>query len=67
MVNGWEDLASQNGYAQDVINSKLIEESDFVIAVFKHKLGTPIKNVSSGLPRAESGTAEELLQTLYSE
>lgn len=63
MVNGWEDLASQPGYAQDVINQKIIKESDFVIAVFKHKLGTPTKD-NSGNPRAESGTAEELLQAL---
>lgn len=64
IVNGWEDLAAQNGYAQDVINSKIIEESDFVIAVFKHRLGTPTRNLETGKERAPSGTAEELLQTL---
>lgn len=64
MVNGWEDLASQNGYTQDVINEKLINESDFVIAIFKHKLGTPTLNLSEGEQRAESGTVEELLQAL---
>jgi hypothetical protein len=64
IVTGWEDLASQNGYAQDVINDKIIKESDFVVAVFKHKLGTPTKEISTGLQRAESGTAEELLQAL---
>ncbi|MBI3218727.1 MAG: hypothetical protein HYZ44_04390 [Bacteroidetes bacterium] len=64
MVNGWEDLASQNGYAQDVINKKIIESSDFVVAVFKHKLGTPTKDVKTGAKRAESGTSEELLQAL---
>jgi hypothetical protein len=64
MVNGWEDLASQNGYAQDVINKKLIDESDFVIAIFKHKLGTPTNNLTNGGQRAESGTVEELLQAL---
>ncbi len=64
MVNGWEDLASQNGYAQDVINGKIIETSDFVIAVFKHKLGTPTKDTKTGKKRAESGTSEELLQAL---
>lgn len=63
MVNGWEDLASQNGYAQDVINKKIIAASDFVIAVFKHKLGTPTKG-KTGTKRAESGTSEELLQAL---
>lgn len=64
MVCGWEDLASQPGYAQDVINEKIISESDFVVAVFKHKLGTPTKDTTTGKKRAESGTAEELLQAL---
>jgi hypothetical protein len=64
IVNGWEHLASQPGYAQDVINEKIISESDFVIAVFKHKLGTPTRDTATGLQRAESGTAEELLQAL---
>lgn len=64
IVTGWEDLASQPGYAQDVINEKIISESDFVVAVFRHKLGTPTKNVLTGKKRAESGTAEELLQAL---
>jgi hypothetical protein len=64
LVNGWEDLASQNGYAQDVINEKLIECSDFVISIFKHKLGTPTFDQQTGIQRAESGTVEELLQAL---
>ena len=64
IVIGWEDLASQPGYAQDVINEKIISESDFVVAVFRHKLGTPTKNTTTGKKRAESGTAEELLQAL---
>jgi hypothetical protein len=64
VVNGWEDLASQGGYAQDVINGRIIDESDFVVAVFKHKLGTPTKDTSTGLQRADSGTAEELLRAL---
>ncbi|SIT31503.1 hypothetical protein SAMN05421788_110201 [Filimonas lacunae] len=63
VADGWEDLASQPGYAQDVINEKLINECDFVIAVFKHKLGSATKN-SDGSVRAPSGTAEELLQSL---
>ena len=66
MVNGWEDLASQPGYPQDLINKKIIAESDFVIAVFRHKLGTPTKDTVSGKKRADSGTVEELLQTLDS-
>lgn len=64
IVHGWEDLASQNGYPQDVINKKIINEVDFVVALFKHKLGTPTYNQDSGEKRAESGTAEELLQAL---
>jgi hypothetical protein len=64
LVSGWEDLASQNGYAQDVINKRLIQESDFVISVFKHKLGTPTFDQETGTKRAESGTVEELLQAL---
>jgi hypothetical protein len=64
IVTGWEDLASQPGYAQDVINEKIISESDFVVAVFRHKLGTPTKDTATGKKRAESGTAEELLQAL---
>jgi hypothetical protein len=64
IVHGWEDLASQNGYPQDVINDKIIEEVDFVVALFKHKLGTPTYNQTTGKKRAESGTAEELLQAM---
>ncbi|MDN3656483.1 hypothetical protein QWZ08_12635 [Ferruginibacter paludis] len=64
IVHGWEDLASQPGYGQDLINAKLIKECDFVVTIFKHKLGTPTKNLLTGVQRAESGTAEELLQSL---
>lgn len=64
IVHGWEDLASQNGYAQDVINNKIIQEVDFVVSLFKHKLGTPTVDTETGIIRSESGTAEELLQTL---
>jgi hypothetical protein len=63
IVNGWECLASQPGYAQDIIN-KIIDESDFVVAVFRHKLGTPTRDTESGTVRSESGTAEELLRAL---
>jgi len=64
MVNGWEDLASQNGYTQDVINENMIKNADFVIAIFKHKLGSPTYDQNTGNQRAESGTVEELIQTL---
>lgn len=64
IVHGWEDLASQNGYPQDVINSKIISNMDIVIALFKNKLGSATYNQTTGEQRAESGTAEELLQAL---
>ncbi len=64
IVHGWEHLASQEGYPQDVINKKIIEKMDIVVAVFKHKLGTPTINAKTGKKRALSGTAEELLQAL---
>mgnify|MGYP005748238913 CR=1 FL=1 len=64
IVNGWEDLSSQTGYAQDVINEKIINNMDIVIAVFKHKLGTPTINQDTGKERFASGTAEEILFAL---
>jgi len=65
-IHGWEDLSSQNGYAQNVINDKIIHNMDIVLAVFKHKLGTPTINISNGKVRAQSGTAEEILFALDS-
>jgi hypothetical protein len=64
IVHGWEDLASQPGYPQDIINKKIINEMDFVIAFFRHKLGTPTINIKSGKVRAKSGSVEELLQAI---
>jgi len=64
IIHGWEDLSSQNGYAQNVINEQIICKMDIVLAVFKHKLGTPTLNQDSGKERAPSGTAEELLIAL---
>lgn len=64
IVHGWEDLASQNGYPQNVINAKIIEKMDFVVAVFRHKLGTPIIDPDTHFQINESGTTEELLQAL---
>ncbi|MCL2312029.1 MAG: hypothetical protein FWC41_06015 [Firmicutes bacterium] len=57
IVRGFEDIASQPGEPQIIINEKIIQNSDFVVAIFKHHLGTPT-------PRAISGTVEELLQGL---
>jgi hypothetical protein len=64
IIHGWEDLASQSGYAQDVINENIIKKMDIVLAIFKHKLGTPTFSQSDGSERAPSGTAEELLIAL---
>lgn len=64
IVHGWEDLAVQPGYPQDIINERIIKEMDFVVAVFKHKLGTPTIDLSTNRIRAVSGTVEELLQAM---
>ena len=64
VVDGWEHLASQNGYAQDIVNEKLLSKADIVIAVFKHKLGSPTLNLKDNTERAPSGTAEELLYAI---
>lgn len=61
IVEGWEYLPSQTGCPQDIINSELIKKSDIVIAVFRHKLGSPTINIKTGETRSISGTAEELL------
>lgn len=64
IVHGWEDLASQPGYAQDIINEVLVKKVDIVVGVFKHKLGTPTVDVETGNQRAESGTVEEILYAI---
>lgn len=64
LVHGWEDLASQSGYAQNIINEHIISKMDIVVALFKHKLGTPTIEIESGKVRSPSGTAEELLIAL---
>lgn len=64
IVHGWEDLAAQPGYPQDIINRQIICNVDFVVAIFKYKLGTPTMDVATGQERSISGTAEELLTSL---
>jgi hypothetical protein len=64
IVHGWEDLATQPGYPQDIINERIIQQMDFVIAIFKHKLGTPTIDITTNNIRAASGTVEELLQAI---
>lgn len=61
LVSGWENVASQSGYAQDIINEALIEKADIIIAVFRHKLGSPVIDTKTSKFRADSGTAEEIL------
>lgn len=61
IVRGWEELASQSGYGQDIVNDQILKKVDIVLAVFKHKLGTPTIDPSTASQREESGTAEELL------
>ena len=61
IIHGWEELATQPGYGQDLINNKINEDIDIILSVFKHKLGTPTKDVLSGDLRSRSGTVEELL------
>jgi hypothetical protein len=64
IVEGWEHLPSQTGYAQDIINSELIRKAHIVIAVFRHKIGSPTINNNTGQTRSPSGTAEELLYAI---
>lgn len=64
IVHGWEDLATQSGYGQDVINIQLLSKVDIVLAIFKHRLGSPTINTSDNTIRSESGTVEELLYAI---
>lgn len=63
-AHGWEDLASQEGYPQDIINELIIEKMDFVVSLFRHTKGNPVKDPITGIIRSESGTIEELNLTL---
>lgn len=62
IVQGWEDLASQTGHAQDIINKKITEKVDIIIAIFKHSLGSPVYKKNK--KRSISGTVEEILFSL---
>lgn len=64
IVEGWENVPSQSGYAQDIINSTLIQNADIVLALFRHRLGYPTINTKTGKDRSPSGTAEELRYAL---
>lgn len=64
IVHGWEELASQPGYVQDIINSKLLDKTDIIIAIFRHKLGSPTIDPITKKVRAKSGTVEEMLYSI---
>lgn len=64
IVRGWEELASQSGYGQDIINEQMLKNVDIVLAIFKHKLGTPTIDPTTSAIREKSGTAEELLYAI---
>ena len=64
IVRGWEELATQTGYGQDIINEQILNQVDIVLAAFKHKLGSPTKDINTGEQRSKSGTAEELLYAI---
>ncbi|HEY0977745.1 MAG TPA: hypothetical protein VGE21_09760 [Flavobacteriales bacterium] len=64
IVEGWEVVASQTGYPQDIINSDLVAKANIILAVFRHKLGSPTIDLKTGKDRAASGTAEELLYAI---
>ena len=64
IVTGWEYVASQSGYAQDIINDDLVSKSNIILAVFRHKLGSPTIDITTGTDRSQSGTAEELLYAI---
>ncbi len=64
IVTGWEFVPSQSGYAQDIINSDLVQKSNIILAVFRHKLGSPTIDIKTGDDRSPSGTAEELLYAI---
>lgn len=46
----WEDdtYSSFGNSGQDIINRQIVDECDIVIAIFRHKLGTPTKKYASG-------------------
>ena len=67
IVHGWEEMPSQTGHGQSLINHKLVEQCDIVVALFKHRLGTPVIDPVTKKQRSASGTAEELLLAIRNE
>jgi hypothetical protein len=64
IIDGWEVIPSQSGYAQDIIHSDLVSKANIILAVFRHRLGSPTIDLKTGKDRAPSGTAEELLYAI---
>lgn len=64
IVEGWEYIPSQTGYTQDIINSDLVKKANIILAVFRHRLGSPTIDIKTGKDRSPSGTAEELLYAI---
>ena len=64
IVDGWEIMASQTGYPQDIIKSDLVSKANIILAVFRHKLGSSTIDIKTGKDRSQSGTAEELLYAI---
>ncbi len=60
IVNGWEELPSQTGKPQDIINKSLVNNAHIIIAVIRHKLGTPVIDKTTNTQRSLSGTVEEI-------
>ncbi len=67
IVHGWEELPSQSGHGQSLINNQLVEQCDIIVAVFRHRLGTPVIDPVTKEERSASGTAEELLLAIRNE
>ncbi|MCP4631786.1 MAG: hypothetical protein GY855_02590 [candidate division Zixibacteria bacterium] len=64
IVHGWEDLPTQTGHTQTLINEYLTKNVDIIIAIFKHRLGSPVKDPVSNEVRADAGTVEEILYAI---
>ncbi len=64
IADGWEYIPSQTGYPQDIVNSDLVKNANIILAVFRHKLGSPTIDLKTGKDRSQSGTAEELLYAI---
>lgn len=62
-VNGWEGLPSKDGFPQDMINEILRDRADFIVGVFRSRLGTPVKFKGENFGRSQSGA--EAIQATF--